>query len=50
MIVSTSPIIDIEHPIHVTTERAKESYLVCETSISNAKFVKWSHLHVKKPL
>ena len=50
MIVSANPAIDIPHPIHVTVERTCDIYLVCDTSSNNAKFVKWLHSQVTKPL
>ena len=49
MIVIANPTIDIIHPIHVTIDKAKESCLVCETSINRAKFVKWLHSQIKNP-
>ena len=50
MIVSANPIIDIPHPIHVTVDSACDIYLVCDTSSNRAKFVKWLHSQVIKPL
>ena len=50
MIVSANPAIDIPHPINVTVESACDIYLVCETSSNRAKFVKWLHSQVIKPL
>ena len=49
-IVSANPAIDIPHPIHVTVESACDIYLVCDTSSNRAKFVKWLHSQVTKPL
>ena len=50
MIVSDNPTIDIPHPIQVMTESACDTYLVCDTSSNRAKFVKWLHSQVIKPL
>ena len=50
MIVSASPAIDIPHPIQVMVESACDIYLVCDTSSNRAKFVKWLHSQVTKPL
>ena len=50
MIVSANPAIDIPHPIHVMVESACDIYLVCDTSSNKAKFVKWLHSQVIKPL
>ena len=49
MIVSVKPAIDIPHPIHVIIDSDREIYLVWDTSINKAKFVKWSHVQVVKP-
>ena len=50
MIVSANPTIDIPHPIHVMIESACDINLVCDTSSNRAKFVKWLHSQVIKPL
>ena len=50
IIVSASPAIDIPHPTHVMVESASDVYLVCDTSSNKAKFVKWLHSQVIKPL
>ena len=49
MIVSVKPAFDIPHPIHVIIESDRDVYLVWDTSINKAKFVKWSHVQVVKP-
>ena len=50
MIVNASPAIDIPHPIHVMVESTCDIYLACGTSSNKAKFVKWLHSQVIKPL
>ena len=50
MIVSVNPNNDIPHPIHVMIESAFDCSLFWDTSNNKAKFVKWSHSQVTKPL
>ena len=50
MIVSANPSIDTPHPIHVMIESVFDCSLFWDTSNNKAKFVKWSHSQVTKPL